>query len=332
MNLFWSTRALTDAREDHLTEFFASALEISEEFRTAYYDFVVASHAEKNGWGAIGIESVQTQVAFKDTTCCPDMILNLSNGKRIACEHKLDALETLGPERDPRWQLQRYLDLPIDGLVYTRSSWKPPGADILANPKYIHPTEREHFLWRDFYPLFNSDHILIAWLREGFERLGFTPPHPSIGEMSGPDEVTNRLNRENFAKLWGRTRSFAHTIGWKVGTGAIVELYLTENPNSLASSIFISPTKAERFLFRVTPQKNKSTQVEKVLRASTLSVAGKVEIRSREVARKEGKELVVDLTTSLREILGVKFLSPEEIENKLLLFVQPLLLAVDRQG
>lgn len=330
MNLFWSTRALTDAGEDHLTEFFAAALEVSETFRKAYYNFVVALHAYNNGWGALEIKSVQTQVEFKETTCCPDMILHLSNGKRIACEHKLDAFETLGPERDPRRQLERYLDLPIDGLVYVRSSWKPPDADILANPRYIRPTEREHFLWRDFYPLFKCDHILTEWLREGFEMLGFTPPHPSVGEMSGPDETTNRLNRQNFAKLWGRTRSFAHTIGWKVGTGAIVELYLTENSKSMASSIFVSPAKSERFLFRVTPQKNRSDEVEKALQASTSPLTMKVEIRGREILRKEGKELVIDLTTSVREVLGVGPLSPEEIENKLLVFLQPLLLAVQK--
>ena len=54
------------------------------------------------------------------------MLLQLSNGQRIICEHKLEALETVGPVEDERGQLERYLDLPVEGVVYVRSSWKPP--------------------------------------------------------------------------------------------------------------------------------------------------------------------------------------------------------------
>jgi len=64
----------------------------------------------------------------------------------------------------------------------------------------------------------------MEWLRDGFEGLGFTPPHPSAGEMSGLDEQENRRNRKNFAKLWGKTRSFAHKLGWSVNSGSIAEL------------------------------------------------------------------------------------------------------------
>ena len=250
MNLFWSTRGLTAAREDHLTEFFAAALDVSSSFRESYSYLVLAIYAKTKGWGCPHIDRVRTQVSFDGTTCCPDMILQLSNGKTIACEHKLDAIETLGPERDQKAQLERYLDLPIEGLVYVRTSWKPPSPKVVAHPKYIHPAEREHFLWRDFYPtLRQGQHAVIDWIREGFERLGFTPPHPSVGEMSGPDDEMNRRNRQNFAKLWGRTRSSAHGLGWKVTSGSIVELYLTNNRSSLASWVFISPAQFERFLF-----------------------------------------------------------------------------------
>lgn len=244
MNLFWSTRALTSAREDHLSEFFAAALDVSLSFRESYFNLVLAIYAKTKDWGCVQIEGVQTQVSFEGTTCCPDMILRLSNGKTIACEHKLDAIETLGPELNQKAQLERYLDLPIEGLVYVRTSWKPPSAKVVTHPKYIHPAQREHFLWRDFYPILRQgQHVVIDWLREAFERLGFTPPHPSIGEMSGPDDEMNRRNRQNFAKLWGRTRSRAHSLGWKVTSGSIVELYLTNNHSSLASWVFISPAQ-----------------------------------------------------------------------------------------
>jgi hypothetical protein len=99
MNLFWSTRALTAAKEDHLTEFFAAALNLSERFRSSYTNLVLAGLFESE---PIKIQTVTTQVNFPNTTCCPDMLLTLSDGRKILCEHKLDAFETTGPEQDPR--------------------------------------------------------------------------------------------------------------------------------------------------------------------------------------------------------------------------------------
>jgi hypothetical protein len=185
MNLFLSTRSLSGSRrEDHLTEFFAAALEISSTARADYFETTLKGFAKANGWSRCGINRIETQPGeFSEATCRPDMLLTLSNGKRIACEHKLDAIETPGSECDDRPQLERYLDLPVDGVLFVRSSWKPPSERVLAHPKYIRPDERDHFLWRDFYHLFLHDEPFLAWLREGFENLGFTPPHPSIGEL-----------------------------------------------------------------------------------------------------------------------------------------------------
>jgi len=328
MNLFWSTRKLTASREDHLTEFLAAALDVSKTFRHAYANLILG------GWENAStfphIDDIATQVSFAGTTCCPDMILTLSDGRTIACEHKLDALETMGPEKDPRSQLIRYLDLPVDGVVYVRTSWKPPVLEVLYHPKYIHPKGREHFLWRDFYAILSCDsHAVLKWLREGFERLGFTPPHPSVGDMSGPDDDT-RENRKNFAKLWQRTRSIAHTLGWKVSTGSIVELYLTDNTSSLASWIFISPAKFDRFLFRVTPLPGKLKSVRDRLSDACEASLIRTDIAHHEVERKEGKEEVIDITTSLREILGTEKVSPEEIEARLSNFVEPLLRSMQK--
>ncbi len=331
MNLFWSTRSLTAAREDHLTEFFAAALEVSEPFRRAYADLVFRDSANTDSFAAAQIQNFTTQVSFPGTTCCPDIILKLSDGRTIACEHKLDALETMGPEKDSRSQLIRYLDLPIDGLIYVRTSWKPPASEVLNHPKYIHPRGREHFLWRDFYPILTCDnHAVLNWLREGFERLGFTPPHPSIGDLSGSDEDLNRENRRNFAKLWQRTRSIAHNLGWKVDTGSIIELYLSGNANSLDSSIFISPAKYDRFLFRVTPLSDNLRSATNRLREVCNTSGLRTDIAQHRVKRKDGEIEVLDITTSLREILGKEKISPEEIEERLSNFVEPLLHAIKK--
>ena len=313
-----------------MTEFFASALNISPIFRKRYSELTLYRFARKCGWKVPCIESVYTQVGFEGTTCCPDMILHLSDGKTIACEHKLDASETLGPEQDERSQLDRYLELPIDGLIYVRSSWKVPSTDVLQHPKYIHPPQGEHFLWRDFYPLFTDENVVMEWLRDGFEGLGFTPPHPSVGEMSGPNEQENRRNRKNFAKLWGKTHSLAHKLGWSVNPGSIAELYLSKNPSSCAESLFISPTELDRFLIRVTPRNASDHELKCRLQQATDSLMARTEITEREVARKGRKEKVIDITSSLREILGDRALSTDEIEDRLLDFAEPILRCIQK--
>ena len=51
----------------------------------------------------------------------------------------------------------------------------------------------------------------------------------------------------------------------------------------------------------------------------------RTEITDREVTRKGGKEKVIDITSSLREILGDRTLSTDEIEDRLLEFAGPIL-------
>lgn len=359
MNLFKSTRKLAkSAQEDHMTEFFAAALEVSPKFSQAYYNLVISSYAKKMKWEPATIVGITTQYDFKDTSCRPDMILTLSNGKVIACEHKLDAEETLGKavvcekkldagatigdtddgseEKKEVKQLERYLKLPIDGLVYVRSSWKRIKNEVLDNEKYVKPVRCDHYMWRDFYPLLEAsdDHVLVKWLREGFKSVGFTPPHPSIGEMAGREKEVNISNRKNFTKFWDRTRSCARKLGWKVSSGSIVELYLSGNSSSIASDIFISPAKSgsDRFLFRVTPRKEEMEKAEKLLEATISKLGGRPELVKHIVKRKEGKLTVIDITTTLTNILGAGELQSDEIENQLLEFTRPLLLALQNES
>ena len=46
MNLFINTRKLTKQKEDHLTEFLASAILIDEQFRRKYEEIVLYNFAE----------------------------------------------------------------------------------------------------------------------------------------------------------------------------------------------------------------------------------------------------------------------------------------------
>jgi hypothetical protein len=322
MNLFWATRSQTNSREDHLTEFFAAALEISPLVRSRYFDLVLKDFAKRKGWSSTRIAQIETQFWCDETTCRPDMLLILDDGKRIICEHKLEAVETVGPEIDDRLQLERYLDLRIDGLLYVRASWKTPAGSILKHPKYIRPKDREHFLWRDFYPLLDGvDDVFVEWLRDGFRNLGFTPPHAAIGDLWGSDEVQVRQNRLNFAKLWTRTRTMAANLGWEVATGAIVQLYFNDNETSLASEVFIQP-KGDMIHLRVTPRQKSVDDCRRLLGIGTEACFVQTEMMELQVPRKAGKALVFDLTASLADVLGRDVRSVAQIEENLCRFVQ----------
>jgi len=321
MNLFLGTRVLTDAREDHLTEFFAAALEMSDRTRRAYFGLVVAQFAEARGWGRCEISTVETQPCYDDASCRPDMLLTLSNGKKIGCEHKLNAVETPGPGDDERGQLERYLDLPIDGLVYVRASWSPPQHHILDHPKYIRPVDREHFLWRDFYPLFESaTDPFLRWLKEGFERLGFTPPHPQV-------DIETEAGKRNFAKLWGKTRSSAHRLGWYSSAGSIFELYLEYNEDSTASCVFIQPVSGA-FRFRVTPKQGQQEVCFASLVRACDGYPHPLEHSVKLVRRKEGKVAVYDVIAPASTVLGHGTRPTAETEDRLREFVEHLLRAI----
>jgi hypothetical protein len=325
MNLFLSTRRLAKGREeDHLTEFFGAALELDEHFRTAYASFVIAPFAERQGWAEPRIISVETQKPCEGHSSCPDMTLSLADGHTIICEHKLEAVESFAPvgseveEKVP--QLRRYLDgLPIDGLVFVRASLKPPEEYVLAHPKYIRPTHRLHFLWRDFWPLLDgSAHPYCRWLCQGFGWLGFTPPHPFVGDLSDPE------SRRNFAKLWSATTHRAHELGWHVGAGAVVELYLEKRGAKPVSQVWVCP-RDELLLVRATPASE--AEVPEVLRrfqSVARGLAPGVTVDPHHVQRTAGKTAVIDAWAPLQIVLGESG-TGEQIEARLCEFVVPFL-------
>lgn len=197
MNLFTCTRAMTQLQEDHLTAFLAAAIELSPAVRAGYFEAVLGDFTRARAIEGLKITSVDIQCSYPEKRCRPDMLLMLSNGMRVVCEHKLEAAETLGPESDERGQLLRYLDLDIDALVYFRASIKDVPAEVLANPKYVRPAGLNHFLWRDIYPILQSpDDLFIQWLREGFEQLGFVPPYRT--NIAAIHEVLQKMDESEY--------------------------------------------------------------------------------------------------------------------------------------
>ena len=327
LNLFLSTRRLTSSREDHLSEFFAAALESDHEFREAYTRLLLESYAGERGWDEPRIVNIETQVDYP--LCIPDLRLILNDGHRILVEHKIDAPETmLITEDEELGQLQRYLSLDVDGVAYVRSSWKAPSPDILEHSRYIKPAKSIHFLWRDFYEALSlGKHELSRWLTEGFEVMGYVPPHPEVGDLNDPDLEVRTQNRQNFAKYWGPVIDFAASKGWRSEVGSIAELYLTSDIAKNASAIFISPVRVDSFIVRATPRADVQSLCSKLI-----SVVQKIEVSAEtkiaEIRRSRGIIEVVEIVSTQRAILK-NASRAEDIDAALLAFVEPLLEALE---
>lgn len=304
MNLFWETRHLTQAREDHLTCFIAAALECDPLFRSAYERSILEPLTVSGR--APSIASVSIQVAFADHRSQPDMVLNLSDGRRLICEHKIDATETVQLTEDgvTSLQLERYLALPgVDAVAYFRSSLKPPADAVLDHPKYLRPAAAPHFLWRDLYrPLVAGDQPISVWLRDGFERLGFTPPLPHIGRLWPDSEEAVKDNQRNFGKLWHSTRN--HVSGfWKIETGSRCELYLTPKAQGLVNLASVSPLIQDGSLlrFRVLTELEAIDEVRRRLESVIPALPVQPDLV---VGRRPNGTPSIDLLASLRLVLG----------------------------
>ena len=338
VNLFWETRRLTQAREDHLTCFLAAALECDASFRSGYEHCVLAQLAV--GASAPTIVDVETQPEFAESGCRPDLRLWLSDGRVVLCEHKLEAPEGIQVDDDGeiKRQLSRYLALPVDGVAYFRGSLTSAAAQYVGlseshadskyRARYLHPSSSAHFLWRDLHgPLSNGRHEITRWLLDGFRRLGFTPPVPHIGDLWPDDSEQVREHQRNFGKLWHRTKAFASTH-WDITTGRRCELYLRRrSPGDLVARVYISPIAQDGTLlrFRVTTG---PTQRDEVLRrlslpADVLPVEPEVVVGT----LRGGGDAFVDVLTPLYLLLAASG-SSEHHEKMLFRQVSPMLAAL----
>jgi hypothetical protein len=330
MNLFLSTRRLTSQAEDHLTEFLAVALAHAPGFAAAYARFVLGDFASRQGWPEPVIERVETQVDFAEHGCRPDLVLRLRGGKTVLCEHKLDAPETFS--EDDRGQLLRYLELPgVDGVAYVRVGLRSPEQDVLNHPRYIRPAERHHFLWYDIYPLMQAEeHLLVDWLRSGFEDMNLTPPSDVWREPTlrpqGEEEFRAMVD---FAKYWDRVRSHAANNGWKPEPGCQgVEVYLEKHPSSSVGRLFITPKHGD-IRVQFTPRAGQDVGAIESLIDPVLSRLPPATQIERDVANWKGQPVeIVRVKVPRSDVIGTDGPGAEVIQDRLLAFVGPLVKAV----
>lgn len=314
MALFRNTQKLTNEKEDHLTEFFAASLNASDSLKVAFVQLVFGEHVKKH------LIKVETQSSYPN--CRPDMKLIFDDGSVILCENKLEALETTGNElTEFKLQLERYLQLPVDGVMYIRSRLKSPSQKVLGHAKYIKPIDKPHFLWRDFYAILEVDNnSLVKELKLGFEVMGFIPPNPVIGDLS---REAPKSHRENFSHFWLETEVEAMNLGWKVSVGDIVERYFSHPTAKFASDIYINPIHPERFLVRLTPRTDMHERLFEEVKLLNSHVAPAV--KKHTIKRANGVVTVIDIETTINAVLPNSLNKVEEIESALLNYVLPYL-------
>jgi hypothetical protein len=327
-NLFLSTRQLTQAKEDHLTEFVCACLRTDEFVLREYIRILTEGRKDLAHLQHTQFKAISTQNEYAGTTCRPDVLFQFQDGFQLLCEHKIDSDETMGEESSNAvGQIERYLKLPIDAVAYIRSSWKPPKPSVISNDKYLKPKTGSHFLWADFYPAFKAGKSLIArWLTEAFEKFGYTPASPEIGDLFDPNEATAKSNRHNLAKLLKPVRDRIADLGWHVGAGSICQLYL-DSKNFPVRQILINPySNAGRNLqIRLTPKHPDKFEAihEAVEHLTTRILKGALVCRNR-VKRTNGLQDVIDVQIGFAHLLET-FDEKKDLAQKLFDFITPII-------
>ena len=303
------TARAVQAPGHNLTCFLAAALETDDGIRAGYEDAVLAPLGR--GGELPRIVAVVTQAAFPEQRSYPDMLLTLADGRRVACEHKLEAPETILPdaaEGEPSAQLERYLRLPdVAALAYFRATLRPPADHVLAHERYLRPAGAAHFLWADLYhALLRAGQPTGRWLREGFERLGFVPGVPHVGTLVSGDQEEGHRAQANFGKLWALTRDELSRT-WRSERGTSATLYLTPKGPSPVEYVFLYPLLQGGTLLRTRLKFAADAQASTVdaVKQQMERLAPALPVRPEvTVSRLADGTTVVDLVVALALVLG----------------------------
>ncbi len=174
---------------------------------------------------------------------------------------------------------------------------------MLAHPRYLRPATAPHFLWRDLYePLAAGEQPISAWLREGFEKLGFTPALPHIGELWPDDSEEVKENQCNFAKLWQSTTSYL-SDRFQIESASRCEVYFTPKAPALVNYVWVTPVSQQGTLLR-TRACTSDTSREEVRRRLEAAVPSLPVQPDLSEVRLPSGQLGIDLVVSLRLVLG----------------------------
>lgn len=300
---------LTERDEDTFTECLAAALAEDLDLKSRFVAALCGDEIDGILVRGARIE-VMTQKNFPG--CCVDMVFRLNGEKEIGVENKLWAPE--GENQEGERQLWRYCQLGLTRLAFITGYHTSVDERVLKHPGYVRPrNNRAHFLWADFHPLIEDaarkegGALLARALLAAFSYLGFTPPHPEIGDLRDPDPDRQRHNRENFAKLWEPTRRGLRERSWKDLTpGSIAELYVKRGIARRVDWAWIDPTWGSGMLrVRLTLKDGVAEgEVADLLNSQPLPHGMDTRVSKVDVRARKEPGTVIEVASPLRRLLG----------------------------
>ncbi len=303
---------LSASKEDFLTECLAITLQGDDDFAEDFIDRVLGDRVK-----TVEKLEVKTQIHFPIKKSIIDMIIRVNDEFVIGVENKLGA--PLGDH-----QLEKYLKLPIDGLVLITASYNYTiSKKTLEDPIYIKPDHRDFFMWHDFYDTLSnrkrgSKSVFSSALKEMFEHYGFDPSPENIEDLHHPDEEVAKTNRKRFSKRWRPTIDTLKKRGWRtVHPGSVVELYVKNGKSEIIRSAWIDPLWLKNNLrVRITPiELDNIKQIKYNIEILEDDFFRDTDIEILDVDRTDGKYTVLDITISLKKLIDG--LEGEQIDLRL---------------
>lgn len=134
-----------------------------------------------------------------------------------------------------------------------------------------------------------------------------------------------------FAALWRRTTRVAEELGWQWNPGAVVQLYFDPDAGSAALKVFVSSSKRDRFIVRVTPRPGRLQRVLDALHAAAAALPHPSAVAAAKVKADGNVSIdVVEATTTWEVVVGEDHPDDATVEKRLHAFVGPLLRAIPR--
>lgn len=324
---------LTARDEDTFTECLAATLAEDPELRARFVAALCGDEVDGIRVRDARIE-VMPQKTFRDSRV--DMVFLLNGEKQIGVENKLWAPE--GENEAGEGQLCKYCRLGLSRLAFITGYHTSVDDKVLDHPCYVPPRNgRAHFLWADFHPLVEDaarragSSLLARALLAVFSYLGFTPPHPEVGDLRDPDPERQRRNRENFAKLWEPTRQGLGKRGWKeLMPGSVAELYVRGGTARRVDWAWIDPTWGSGLLrVRLTLKDGVAGgEVVDALDSQALPHGTDARVAKVDVRGRNEPGTVVEVACPLRQVLG----DAREAESMARRLSEFVLAAFDRAG
>lgn len=224
--------------EDRLTFAWSWMLNLVPELGQAFSDLI----ATRSGLPLSRFQSATDHPSYR-VSDFPDMLLATKDWQ-VLFEHKLDAPMDTN-------QLERYLRLAADTgtrlAFMSRDPWNV-APTVMGHPLYLRPSDRDHFLWTDIYPLVASCTSHAATDFEQYlAKLGLRPE--DWGGIGDPFVAA----RPQVTKVMVDASKLLRRLGWPARTPDLKKWDAIEIPKPLPN-VHLAYLKLKKTMGRAEPR------------------------------------------------------------------------------